>query len=98
MATVDTLLTAEEFALLDDHQLSELVRGRVVPMNVPAFRHGYYCSKIILIVGNFVQEHGLGRVLSNDSGVITERNPDSVRGADVSYYSYGRIPKGPMPQ
>jgi Uma2 family endonuclease len=36
----------------------------------------------------------LGRVLSNDSGVITERQPDSLRGADVAYYSYGRVPRG----
>ena len=39
----------------------------------------------------------LGQVLSNDSGVITERGPDTVRGADVSFYSYERVPKGPLP-
>ena len=35
--------------------------------------------------------------MSNDSGVITERDPDTVRGADVSFYSYERLPKGPIP-
>jgi Uma2 family endonuclease len=30
--------------------------------------------------------------------VVTERGPDTVRGADVSYYSYARIPKEqPLP-
>jgi Uma2 family endonuclease len=29
--------------------------------------------------------------------VITERDPDSVRGADVANYSYSRLPKGPLP-
>ena len=38
-----------------------------------------------------------GRVMCNDSGVITERNPDTVRGADVAYYSYSRLPKGKLP-
>ena len=35
-----------------------------------------------------MDEHDLGHVLSNDSGVITERDPDTVRGADISFYSY----------
>jgi len=34
--------------------------------------------------------------MCNDSGVITERNPDSVRGADVAFYSYKRLPKGAL--
>jgi Uma2 family endonuclease len=39
----------------------------------------------------------LGHVLSNDSGVITERSPDTVRGADVAFYSYAKLPRGPLP-
>jgi Uma2 family endonuclease len=35
--------------------------------------------------------------LCNDSGVITERGPDTVRGADTAFYSYVRVPKGPLP-
>jgi Uma2 family endonuclease len=34
--------------------------------------------------------------MSNDSGVITERNPDSVRGADIAFYSFNRLPRGPL--
>src|SRR5581483_3813003 len=37
-------------------------------------------------------------VLSNDSGVLTKRGPDTVRGADVAFYSYGRVPPGPLPR
>ncbi len=44
------------------------------------------------------ENHDNGRVLCNDSGVITERGPDTVRGADVSFYSYAKIPKGPLPK
>ena len=29
--------------------------------------------------------------------MITECDPDTVRGADVAFYSYARIPKGPLP-
>jgi Uma2 family endonuclease len=55
------------------------------------------------MIGRFVarfaeDENDLGRVVTNDSGVITEHDPDTVRGPDVSYYSYKRVPKGPLPE
>jgi Uma2 family endonuclease len=37
-------------------------------------------------------------VVSNDSGVVTARDPDTVRGADVGFYSYKQFPKGPLPE
>jgi Uma2 family endonuclease len=93
------LLTAEQFRQLPDNgQPRELVRGRVVPMNVPAPLHGYVCGNVIGILRDFVLKHDLGRVMGNDSGVVTERDPDTVRGADVSYYSFLRLPKGPLPE
>jgi Uma2 family endonuclease len=95
----DHLLTAEEYLQLPDTGApTELVRGRVIEMNVPYPRHGEICCKVGRIIGNYVDERGLGRVLTNDSGVITERGPDTVRGADVAYYSYARVPRGPLPR
>jgi Uma2 family endonuclease len=99
MATATKLLTAEEYALLpDDGQPTELVRGEVVEMPSPLPRHGQICFKVARIIGNFVEEHGLGHVVINDSGVITERDPDTVRGPDVAFYSFSRVPPGPFPR
>ncbi|HEX4592558.1 MAG TPA: Uma2 family endonuclease [Gemmataceae bacterium] len=102
MATATTaqrLLTAEEYGRLpDDGRRTELVRGEVVEVNMPYPRHGQICFKIARILGNFVEERQLGHVLTNDSGVITERDADTVRGADVAYYSFARVPPGPMPR
>jgi Uma2 family endonuclease len=100
MATAEMLelMTAEEFAKRPDPgHPEELVKGRVVGMPPPDRKHGFVCSEADRIFGNFVEERDLGRVMSNDSGVITERDPDTVRGADVAYYSYARLPKGPLP-
>jgi Uma2 family endonuclease len=96
MATVaEKLLTAEEFAKLPDPgHPTELFRGRIVDMPSPGFEHGEICSQIAYLINGHVKEQGLGRTLTNDSGVITGRGPDSVRGPDVSYYSYQRVPKG----
>jgi Uma2 family endonuclease len=100
MATAEMLelMTAEQFAQRPDPGYpEELVQGRVVAMSVPDRRHGYVCGRADRIFGNFVDAQEIGRVICNDSGVITERDPDTVRGADVAYYSYSRLPKGTLP-
>ena len=78
------LMTVEEFILLPDpvdgSQL-ELIDGEVVIMPSPKGIHGYYCSKFDRLIGNFVEAHGLGWVVSNDTGVILSRNPDTLVGS-----------------
>lgn len=99
MSIAEALLTAEEYAQLPARgRQTELIRGRIVRMNMPYPRHGQICTKVVLLLGSFVEERHLGHVIGNDSGVVTERNPDTVRGADVAYYSYARVPPGPFPQ
>jgi Uma2 family endonuclease len=100
MATTgEALLTAEEFAALpNDGERTELVRGRVVTLNLPAPRHGQIASKVDRIVGRFLDDNDLGHLVINDAAVVTERDPDSVRGGDVSFYSYSRVPRGPFPR
>lgn len=98
LASPPKLLTAEEYRVLPDrHRWTELRRGVIVKMNPPGFRHGEVCGNLHLQVGNYVQQQQTGRTLTNDAGVVTERGPDTVRGPDVSYYSYQRVPKGQSP-
>ena len=98
MATAEALMTAEEFGQRPDPGYpEELVQGRIVATPPPDRRHGYVCAGAASILRNFVTERDLGRVMSNDSGIITERDPDTVRGADVAYYSYARLLRGPLP-
>ncbi len=100
MATIETqkLLTAEEFGRLPETgRRHELVRGRIVEMNMPFPRHGQVCITIGAIVHNYARQKKAGHVVGNDAGVITERGPDTVRGADVAFYSYARVPEGPLP-
>ncbi len=97
MATTHALLTAEEFFRLADlGQPSELVIGASVPCEIPGCRHGYVCTQLAFQLGEFVDRDKQGLVFLR-SGVVTSRNPDTVRGADVAYYSYQRLPKGALP-
>ena len=99
MSTVGAhLLTAEQFSSLPSLLGPlELVHGEVVKMNVPGARHGKVCGFIAVEVGIYLRSHDIGHLMTNDSGILTDRDPDSVRGADVSFYSYLRLPQGAVP-
>jgi len=98
MATLTDLLTADDFLRLPPlEQPAELVRGNLVMMNMPGFRHGAVCVNIVYVLRRFLDQRPLGRVISNDAGVITERGPDTVRGPDVAYYSFARLPATATP-
>ena len=81
MATVtqasELLMTAEEFGRRPDPGYpEELVRGRIEKVSPPPrARHGQVCSEVNRVLGNYVRQEGLGHVLSNDSGVITDAVP-----------------------
>src|SRR5262249_55959534 len=93
------LLTAEEFFMLPDPQdgsQQELVRGEIVTMPPPGGLHGVTCSKVDRKLGAFVDSAGIATVACNDTGFITERGPDSVRGPDISYWSKERLPEVPV--
>jgi Uma2 family endonuclease len=98
MATVQTSMTAEEFFRLPENDRPlELIEGEILEINMPGFRHGKVCAAIASVIGRFVDEADVGHIVTNDSGIVTRRNPDSVRGADVAFYSYERLPKEKEP-
>jgi Uma2 family endonuclease len=100
MATVaQKLITADEFFLMPDPpdgSKQELVRGEIVAMAPPGFRHGFLQGRAYRLLDAFVTAHRLGRV-TVESGVVTERDPDTVRGPDVAYWSYERLPADQQP-
>jgi Uma2 family endonuclease len=93
LITVDELL-----AMPDDGRHTELVRGRIIEMPPPQMPHGKACLAIAGILVKYLEQYDVGHATVNDTGVITERNPDSVRGADAAFGSYFRVPKDQPPQ
>jgi Uma2 family endonuclease len=92
------LLTAEEFAKLPDPgdgSRLELVRGEIIVMPPPKGKHGIICAEVAWVLKNFVKPKKLGWVTSNDTGVVLERKPDTVRGPDVAFWSIARQPEQP---
>jgi len=88
------LLTAEEFMALDlGEGMHELVRGEIIDVPPPMLEHGIVCGNITGLLFLYGRESGRGYVAGNDSAVVTARGPDTVRGADVCFYSHARLPR-----
>src|SRR6478672_6836851 len=85
-------LTAAEFARLPepaDGSKQELVRGEVVTMPPPGIRHGIVQTNVACLIQPYARAHKLGRV-TVESGVVTEEDPDTVRGPDVAFWALMR--------
>lgn len=88
------LLTAEEFMTLDlGEGPHELVKGEILAAPPPMPEHGRICVNVTFVLESFGRQSGLGYALCNDSAVGTQRGPDTVRGADVCFYSHARWPR-----
>jgi Uma2 family endonuclease len=97
MATFSTIkpITADEFYLwvhLPEHRDRhfELELGEIIEMPPPGERHGVVCGNVSWLLGNFVRQRNRGYVCTNDTGVIVETDPDTVRGIDVTVYDEAR--------
>jgi Uma2 family endonuclease len=96
MATVATRpMTAEEFqewANRPENQdrTCELDRGEIVEMPTPGEMHGVICSLIAHLLWKYVFQRKTGYVCSNDTGLLVERDPDTLRGPDIMLFEEAR--------
>jgi Uma2 family endonuclease len=91
VAAPKKLMTAEEFwdycrLPENENKFLELVRGEVVELPRPNKRHGVAATRIARFLDEYAERVRKGYVASNDTGVILEREPDTVVGPDVAYY------------
>ncbi|HEV2689307.1 MAG TPA: Uma2 family endonuclease [Bryobacteraceae bacterium] len=86
-----TLITAAELEQMpdDDSVRIELDEGELITMPLAAGDHGHLETKIILLLGNFVVRHRLGRVYTGDTGF--RLNPTTVRAPDVAFVRADRV-------
>jgi len=87
-ATHDRRLTAEEYARLpEDGKRYELEAGVVVTEPQPFPRHAQIQAHLVF---QFVEPRQLGVVLT-EGGFLLSRDPDTVRGPDVSFVRRDRF-------
>ena len=92
MSTQTRLITADEFLEWPDEPglRQELIRGEVVTMSLPGGRHGKVAGKILRRLGDYVEAAELGETYT-ETGFIVERDPDTVKGPDVSFVRSERL-------
>lgn len=83
------VITAEE--LMGVPGRCDLVRGELRRMSPASPRHCRVSARITRLLGNHVDEHGLGSVYSNDAGFLLEHAPDTVLGPDVAFVCRDRL-------
>jgi len=90
-ATNDRLVTANEYARLpEDGQRHELQAGVLVAEPQPFPRHAQIQARLARALLDFVDPRGLGVVLT-EGGFLLSRNPDTIRGPDVSFVRRDRF-------
>jgi Uma2 family endonuclease len=99
MATVGTsLMTADEFwewlrRPENQDRSFELERGGVVEMPPPSKYHGFVCGNVAGLLWSYAIRRGKGYPCTNDAGIVVEKDPDTVRGPDVSFYEDEQTPE-----
>lgn len=71
-------------------KLYELDEGRVIEVPSPGELHGVICSLIVYLLNKYVFQRGKGYVCSNDTGLLLQRRPGTVRGPDIMLYDESR--------
>ena len=84
--------------IADELGSCELVRGEVTPLSPAGFFHNRPAMNIAFLLEAWARRTKRGRVLTNETGVVTDDRPGTVRGADVLYISYKRLPRGQEPE
>jgi Uma2 family endonuclease len=89
----ERLITIAEYERMPEEDLYrvELVRGMLVRSPKPAPLHGVLQARMAWKLAEFVDRAGGGEV-TGEVGPILARDPDTVRGPDLAFYSTGRIP------
>jgi Uma2 family endonuclease len=80
------LVTAEEFERMPEEPgvRTELVRGRVVRVSPPGFRHGLVQGRLYELLAAYARSTGAGRVIF-PVGFKLASNPDTVREPDLAF-------------
>jgi Uma2 family endonuclease len=97
MSTGHQLLTSREFEQLTFERPTELVRGEIVEQAMPTSQHGSVCIAVAALLYFWAKAGRHGPVFGNDSHMLVEQDPDTVRGPDVAFIRRDRLPQGKLP-
>lgn len=99
MTALTQAMTADQLLKLPrDEGRCELVKGELIRMSPASARHGQITGCLHSALHAHVAARGLGVVCAAETGFLLARDPDTVRGPDVSFVARERIPAGGVPE
>lgn len=92
--TTTVAITAEDFERIAPVLgPCELVQGEIVRMSPGGFEHSRITVRVVFLLEGHSRRNKLGRVLTNEAGMVVRHGPDTVRGADALFISFRRLPR-----
>ncbi len=89
------LMTAGELMELpDDGFRYELINGELEKMPPPGHPHGRIAFRLLVFLGQFILDHGLGEAFATDTGFKLTSNPDTVLAPDFAFVTNERFAEG----
>ena len=70
----------------------ELIRGVLCETMPTGLEHGKVVMNLGILLGVFIKPAKLGTLAASDTGVLLERDPDTVREPDLAYFSTAKLP------
>ena len=99
MTTETNLLTADDLLRLHSEGVrGELIRGVLCETMPTGQQHGAIAANLSFELLSHIRPRRLGIVTTSDSGVLLERDPDTVREPDVAFFSNARGGDQPTPK
>ena len=87
-----TPITAEQLLRMPDEGCRyELIAGELRKRSLAGWREGAIAGELLGLLGMYVIETNLGRVLGAGTGFLLARSPDTVRAPDIAFLSKDRL-------
>ncbi len=98
MTVLPSTLSWEEFIANHSGENVELVDGQVIDLPMRSPNHGIICARTSRLLGEYAEKHACRNKMCRHSFVRTKSNPNTVRAADISYYSHERLLSREVPE
>jgi Uma2 family endonuclease len=92
--TATQLVTAEQLYQMGSDAPYELWEGVLKDVSPSSSKSSVIGAWLLIAIGHFVVEHGLGYVTNSDGGYILNQDPATVVAPDVGFFRGNRFPGG----
>ncbi len=89
----DAIYSLEEFMQMDFDERVELVDGKIQTMGWNNLTHARLVTFLSALLDSWAKQTNWGLIFSGDAGILTKKQPDNARGADLICISRERYQK-----